>query len=374
MTSEGSGTGARRPHPRLVIAALAAAWGLSLIAAVIGVLPAVSARACNGANHGPVLIQRDADFTAANGVVSGTGTPSSPYLIANMAINDMSRGYALKIDNSAGLITKSFNVTCLSSNWNVGTPVAGFVVWIVNVHTPTTVSLLMSNSGELPNSGGLLVQHSSNIRLINESFNKMGGDGIRLVGSDHITVLDSKSKAAGEGLHIVDSHDIVVGQACSVGGGQGCDEFTYDDDHGLFIENSYNVRVIDTITSSDDSGGVVLSGPNTYNVLMTDGVATANGPICHAGIPSGYVSDVITGIAVVNGAHDIAVHGYTMQANGDGGGGLFDIMDGGKGLYLNPCGGLITLPATPAGGANLDFSGNCYRFEFGFNPVPVSTC
>lgn len=353
---------------------LAAVVGLSVMAMMIGALPLAAAGECNGAVHGPVLIQSDADFTAANGVVAGQGTPSNPYLIANMAIGDMSLGYALKVDNSAGTITKSFNVSCISSNWKVATPSGGFVVWIVNVHTATTISMVLSNSGELPNSGGLLLQSSSNIVLNNESFNKMGGDGIRLAGSDRITVIDTKSKAAGEGLHIVDSHDIVVGQTCSVGGGSGCDEFTYDDDHGLFVEDSYNIQVLDTMTTSDDSGGVVLSGSGTYNVLMTGGVASANGPICHSGIPSGYVSDIITGIAVVNGAHDITVHGYTMQANGDGGGGYFDIMDGGKGLYLNPCGGLVTLPKTPAGGANLDFSGNCYTNEYGFVPVPTPYC
>ncbi len=358
----------------MAAAFLAAVVGLSVIAVMVGALPLAAAGECNGAVHAPVLIRSDADFTAANGVASGQGTPSSPYMIANMAISDMSLGYALKVDNSAGTITKSFNVSCISSNWSVAAPSGGFVVWIVGIHTATTVSMVLSNSGELPNSGGLFLQSCSNIVLSNESFNKMGGDGIRLVGSDHITVIDSKSKAAGEGLHIVDSHDIVVGQACSVGGGSGCDEFTYDDDHGLFVENSYTIQVIDTMTSSDDSGGVVLSGSGTYNVLMTGGVATANGPICHSGIPSGYVSDIITGIAVVNGAHGITVHGYTMQANGDGGGGYFDIMDGGKGLYLNPCGGLVTLPKTPAGGANLDFSGNCYTNEYGFVPAPVPYC
>lgn len=346
-----------------------------MMAAVIGMLPAASAGECNGGNHAPVLITSDAGFTAANGVVSGTGTPSNPYLIANMAINDMSLGYGLKIDNSAGTITKSFGVMCISSNWGVSTPSGGFVVAIVNIHTATTVSMVLSNSGELPNSGGLLVKGSSNIVLSNESFNKLGADGIQLVNSDHITVVDSKSKAAGEGLHILNSHDIVVGQTCSVGGGQGCDEFTYDDDRGLLIDNSYNVQVIDTMTSSDDSGGILLTGSGTYNILLMGGVATADGDICHSGIPSGYVSDTITGLAIVNGAHAITVQDYTMQANGDGGGGFFDIMNGGKGEWMNPCtGAIVTLPVTPVGGGGYTFTNVCYHFEFGFNPVPPSSC
>ncbi len=354
--------------------AIGMAVGLSVLAAVVGALPGAAASECDGSAHAPVLIASDADFTAANGVVSGTGTPSDPYLIANLAIDDMSLGYGVKVDNSAGTITKSFGITCVSSNWKEATPSGGDVVWVVGVHTPTVISMVLSNSGELPNSGGLRVEGSSHILLESESFNKMGGDGIQIVGSDHITVVDSKSKAANNGLYIQDSHDVIVGRTCKVGGGQGCDEFTYDDNHGISIHDSYNVQVIDTMTSADDSGGILISGMGTYNVTMTGGEATANGPICHSGTSSGYVSDTITGVAVVNGAHDISVHDYTMQANGDGGVGYFDIMDGGKGLYLNPCGGLVTLPATPPGGADLNFSGNCYGHEYGFDPVPVSTC
>ena len=345
-----------------------------MIAVVLGTLPAATAGECNGSQHAPILITSDAGFTAANGVVSGTGTPADPYVIANLAINDMSLGYGLKVDNSAGTITRSFAITCVSSNWKVAAPSGGIVVWIVNVHTATTISMVLSNSGELPNSVGLRVQGSSHILLNNENFNKVGGDGIQIIGSDHVTVLDSKSKSANNGLYIQDSHDIVVGQTCSVGGGAGCDEFTYDDNNGLRVDNSYNIQVIDTMTSADDTGGIVLSGTGTYNVTMTGGEATANGPICHSGTYSGYVSDTITGIAVVDGAYDITVHGYTMQANGDGGGGYYDIMNGGKGLYLNPCGGLVTLPMTAPGGANLNFSGNCFTYEYNLNPAPVPYC
>ncbi len=365
----------RTGGPRRALAAfLVAAVGLSTFAIALGILPAAAAAACKGAAHAPVLIASDADFTAANGVVSGTGTTSDPFIIANLAITDLSQGYAIKVDNSAGTITKSFDIVCVSVNWKTVAPTGATAVWILNVHTPTTISLIMSNSGEIPNSNGIVLQGSSNIVLNDESFNKMGGDGLAIFDSDHITVLDSKSKAAGDGLHIVDSHDITVGQACNVGGGSGCDEFTYDDNRGLEIQDSYNIQVIDTMTSSDDSGGLLISGPGTYNVLLTGGEATADGPICHAGTASGYVSDTITGIAIVNGAHDITVQGYTAQANGDGGLGFFDIMNGGKGAYLNPCGGLVTLPMTPTAGGNLVFIDTCYRFEFGFSPAPPSSC
>ena len=356
------------------MAGLAAIVSLSAVMVAVGILPHASAAACNPVPHGAIRISSDADFTGANGVVSGSGSPADPYVLANLAINDMSAGYGLEIDNSQHGISVTFNIACVASNWKVASSAGGALVHLKGITTPTTVSLLMSNSGELPNSVGLRVEGSSHLLLMDESFNKMGGDGIQIVGSSFITILDSKSKAAGNGLLIQDSHDIVVGQACAVGGGQGCDEFTYDDNRGILIQDSQNIQVIDTMTSADDSGGILITGPLTSGISLSGGEATANGPICHAKTASGYVSDTITGIAIVDGAHDVSVTGYTVQANGDGGGGYFDIMNGGKGLYLSPCGTLLTLPATPPAGANIGFTDTCYRFEFGFNPAPPSSC
>lgn len=375
LKSKDSALDRRNGLRRLIIALLVAVVSLSMMVVGVALLPPTAAAACNGAPHSPILIQSDADFTASNGVVSGSGAPSDPYLIANLAINDMSKGYALKLDNSHGKITKSFSVSCLSSSWKKAAPGGGTVLWLLNIHTATTISMVLSNSGEFPNSNGIRIEGSSNTLLTAESFNKMGGDGIALVGSDHVTVINSKSKAAHNGLLIVNSHDITVGQTCSVGGGQGCDEFTYDDGRGLLIQNSHDIQVTDTMTSADDSGGILLDGSNTYNILIQGGEATANGPICHSGIATGYVADTIAGIAYTNGAHDITVKDYSIQANGDGAGGFFDLMNGGNGQYLSPCGGpIVTLPATPPGGANLVFVNVCYHFEFGFTPAPPSSC
>ena len=376
LKSEGSVPDRRSGLRRLVVASLVGTLSVSMLIAGVGfMLPSAAAGACSGTPHSPILIRTDSDFTAANGVASGSGTPSDPYMIANLAINDMTKGYALKIDNSGAKISKSFGVSCLTSNWKRSAPGGGTVLWILNVHTATTITSVISNSGELPNSNGIRLDSSSNFLLTDESFNKMGGDGITLVASDHITVINSKSKAASNGLLIVNSQDITVGQTCSVGGGQGCDEFTYDDGRGILIQNSHDVQVTDTMTSADDSGGILLDGPNTYNVLLTGGEATANGPICHSGIATGYVTDTITGIAFTNGAHDITVKDYTVQANGDGAGGFFDLMDGGNGQYLSPCGGpIITMKPTAPGGASLLFVNVCYHFEFGFSPAPPSSC
>jgi Right handed beta helix region len=336
---------------------------------------AAAAVNCNVEPHGPILIARDADFTAANGVVSGSGTAKDPFLIANLQLKDLSPGFGLKIDNSKGKITKFFNIDCVQSNWTNAPPKGAILVSIANVHTATKISRVDANSGEAGGSVAIRVDGSSFIVLDNESIDKFGSDGVQLNAADHITVIDSKLKAFGNGLTITGSHDITVGQTCNLASGSGCNDFTYDDGRGIFLHDSYNVLVQYTITAADDTGGILLDGSGTYNVTLLNGDATANGPICPAGSPTGLITDTEAGIAVTNGAHDIAVHGYSIQANGNGAGGFFDIMNGGNGLWMNPCTFAITkLHATPPGGANLDFSGNCYHFEFGFNPVPPSTC
>lgn len=65
---------------------------LALLMLVAGVLPlhpagAVRVRAASGlTSHSPIIIYGDSNFTAANGVVSGTGTQSDPYVIAGWKI------------------------------------------------------------------------------------------------------------------------------------------------------------------------------------------------------------------------------------------------------------------------------------------------
>ncbi len=347
-----------------------------LLALVILALPRASAATCNEVSHGPILIQSNADFTAANGVVSGSGTSANPYVIANLHLNDLTPGFGLKIDNSKGRITEFFNIDCIQSSFADSAPSGSVLIWLVNIHTATTISDSSTNSGRAGGSVAVRLDSSSAITLNNLSINKFGANGIQLNSSDHVTIIDTKSKASGNGLDVENSHDLTIGQICMLASGAGCDEFTYDDGRGLRIGNSFNIVVLDTITTADDTGGILLDGSGTSNVTLTNGDANANGPICPSGTPTGEKVDTIAGITVTNGAHDINVKGYTINANGDGFGGFFDIMNGGNGGYLNPCNGQITLfkTATPAGGANLDFNGNCYHFEFNFHPVPTSSC
>src|SRR5437773_1133532 len=76
---------------------------LGLLVVLSGIVltgPATRAAAPSLTPHNPILIQSDADFTAANGVVGGSGTPADPYRIEGWDITP-SGGPGIAIRNTA---------------------------------------------------------------------------------------------------------------------------------------------------------------------------------------------------------------------------------------------------------------------------------
>ena len=262
----------------------------------------------------------------------------------------------------------------MQSSFQNAPPKGARLIWIVGVHTTTRISDISANSGEDVASDGTQLDSSSNITLDNLSINKFGHDGVQINSSDHITILHSKLKAMHNGVTVQSSHDISMGDPCDLTAQSGtCNEFTYDDGRGIYVNNSYNVQVQYTKTNADDTGGILLDGSGTFLVTLTNGTASGNGPICpqSGGVPTGDKVDTIAGIAITNGAHDINVKGYTINGN------TRDLTNVGDGLYINPCTGLTEMlngRSTSPGGSGLDLNGNCYHTEFGFFPVPTSSC
>lgn len=337
-------------------------------------LPGISrAGGCNPIHHAPIWIKSNADFTAANGVTSGSGAANNPYVISNWQFKDLSPGFGLKIGGSQSTISVYFTITCIQSNFATVPKAGAVLVWVSGVHTGFTIDSVAGNSGETLATTGIRVDSSSHGLLSNEDPNKLGKNGVDIIGSDHMTIITSKLKALGDGLFLSNSHDLTVGQACALSSGNGCDEFTYDDGRGIEIQNSFNILIQYTITAADDTGGILVSGTSTSNVVLTNGDSSGNGPICPAsvGAPTGLFTDTVAGFAIVNGAHGVTMTGYNVHGNTH-----FDLMNGGDGLYINPCTGLTESVGfvTPSGGAALAISSNCYGSEFGFIPVPTVSC
>ncbi|VVB95856.1 Uncharacterised protein [uncultured archaeon] len=342
----------------------------------VSVTPATASSLCNPLPHEPILITSDNDFTHTNGVVSGTGTASDPYLISNWQIKNLTPGYAIKVDNSEGEITKFFKIGCIQSNFAQVPATGAKLIWLVNIHTPTTISDVAGNSRDAFGVIGIQLDLSGNISLDRLSLNRIGDHGILLNSSDHINIIRSKLKADGDGVLMQNSHHITIGSQCNLATGTDCNAFTYDDGRGIWINNSHDVLVQYTITSADDSGGIVIDGNESYNVTLINGIAAGNGPICRmdpeTGIrkPTGLRIDFISGIAIINGAHDISVKDYNIHGNAH-----YDIMNGGDGNYLNRCTGIVEhISKTLPGGANIDLNGNCYGTQSGFSPTPTKNC
>lgn len=344
---------------------------LSVLTVAVAFLPGAAAVACNPVPHGPILIKNDADFTAANGVVSGTGTSSNPFVISSLLLNDFGPGFGLKVDNSKGTITKFFNVTCSASNPTTIPSGGSSYLWLVSVHTATTISSVTLNTQDALGVTGVRLESSGNVVLDGLDLNRVQSDDVAIILSDHITVINSKLKGDGNGVLVKDSHDIQIGQPCNLAGSN-CNEFTYDDKWGVRIVNSFNVNIVGTKANANDTGGYLLDGAGTHNVVITGSQADGTGDICNARGITGERVDYMAGLAIINGAHDISVKGSTFQGNTH-----FSMENGGDTMWFNACTGffeVIQKKGTPGGGANLDVNGNCYFNQFGFKPVPTKVC
>lgn len=368
--SRGHATGCARAVAMAVIIAASALATAALWA------PPVSAGSCtNPVPHGPILITKDSDFTAANGLLGGTGTASDPYVIGDVRLTDLSRGYGIEVHNIAGSITAYFTIDCVAASFKTSPPAGAVLVWILGVHRSTVVTAVQANAGEAAGSAGILVDQSSQIVLTGESINKFAGNGLEVRASDHVTVVDSKSKAGENGLLVLDSAFVQVGQACDLSSGAGCNEFTYDDGWGVRVEDSHDVVIIGTFGDSNDTGSFVLDGPGTYNVYMANDLASGTGDICPGSIgkvSTGDVVDYAAGLAIINGAYDITVRNSTAQGNTH-----WSLMNGGDTYWFNACTGVlvrIQKTPTPPGGPRLDLNFNCYFNETGFTPTPIKFC
>ena len=103
--------------------------------------------------RGPILIDGDANFTAANGVVGGTGAAGDPYVIAGWAIGSAS-GTAIKIQN----VTRAFVVRDNHLDARVG----------VHITQSASVGVVKNNQFIVRYQGVLVV--SADAHVVDNSF------------------------------------------------------------------------------------------------------------------------------------------------------------------------------------------------------------
>ena len=353
-----------------------------LTLAVLVAVPAAPALAGTG-QHAAITISSNAGFSTCGCVTSGTGTAANPYVIGPWAIcapSGGTGGWSVKIDNSHGKITDYFNIFGISSTYN-DTSTTDPTIWLVDVKTATTISGNSANPTAGNDLGiGIELDGSSNVSIDGVSYNKGNGTGVYLNGSSNVSINNSKFKATcdictphmGDGIYAVGSSNLQIGTGSDCPKSGPCNDLTYDDGFGIYLENTHNVTINHATADANDTGGYVLDGADTYNVTLENSSAQGDGNICFTvnGVKmnSGYHTDLQGGLHLINGAHDNNITNDTF-----GGGTSLDVASGGntdssgKAVYYDACVSMnVSLTPQPSNppetsmGAGNNFSNICY--------------
>lgn len=149
--------------PSVLVAALVAVATVTLLLPALSAAPAATPLPAYTV-HAPIFIAGDAGFTAANGVISGSGTPADPYVISGWSINASSAN-GIDIQNT----TASFTIRAVDVHWGKIGGYAG--VRFLNVANGVLDTSVVSN-----NTPGFQVQDSTNIGVANSTFEGNGID------------------------------------------------------------------------------------------------------------------------------------------------------------------------------------------------------
>ncbi len=159
--------------------------------------------------HDPITIEGDEEFTAENGVVSGSGTDDDPYVISEWNIDMSEEAWP----ESAVLIANTTAAFVLSGLWVHGEGTYAIGLSLLNVSAATVDGC---RAGDL--NGGVMVQSSSGVRITGNEFircdclvlgsadvevdgNEGTGATVRVVSSSNVTVTHNEvnySLAGGE--------------------------------------------------------------------------------------------------------------------------------------------------------------------------------
>ncbi|MDG6924324.1 MAG: right-handed parallel beta-helix repeat-containing protein, partial [Nitrososphaerota archaeon] len=186
--------------------------------------------------HSVISISSDSQFTSANGVISGTGSRSNPYLIAGWNTSSIS------ISSS---VSSSYE---LLNNWVQGNSGDGIVL-----STPNSPYVLIQNDYSVSNGGnGLVVSKTPDVVIsgVDASNNALNGIVVSNVTVSNGGLLNSVVTNNGQnGIVLQDAPFFSVSQDAASNNGN----------YGFYIFNSRNVTLASDNATSN-SVGVYITG------------------------------------------------------------------------------------------------------------------
>ena len=268
--------GARRTTVGLAVALLAQA------ALAFAVLVAVPDAATAYTPRGPIVIFGNGDFTPANGVTAGSGTPSDPFIIEGW-----------EIDGSTDSGIEVYNTD------------AHLVIRDVYLHSALIDALYFSfvrnariqNATVNANDAGLYIQDSSNVTVAASNISANVLDAIVLDYSNNVTVEGNEMWGNGDwGVAAYNSDDLVIRNNTIANNGWAGIELNVVNratvagnlvqNHnvaGLILDQAANITVVDNAFPDNDfnvdmtSSVDVLVRNNTVATSTSDGITITGG-------------------------------------------------------------------------------------------------
>jgi parallel beta-helix repeat protein len=187
------------------------------------------------ASHGPISINGNGDFTIANGVASGSGMASDPYIISDWDINaSSSNGISIESTDSHFIIRNCY-VHGGSSDW-IG-------IYLYGCRNGT-----LENNDFSSNSKGIHMVSSSNMTLSNNTCGSNYADGIYLDYSSGNMLSNNTCSNNGKGMYLGDSsHNTIIKNNCSSN--------VYE---GMYLDSMSSNNISDNNCSSNGHEGIRL--------------------------------------------------------------------------------------------------------------------
>ncbi|MEM3341828.1 MAG: PKD domain-containing protein [Thermoplasmata archaeon] len=208
--------------------------------------------------HAPIRINSDTQFTSANGVVSGSGTESDPYIIEGWEINGNGGASCIWIENTnAYFIVRN---CCVYGATNSGSPPYGAGIALNNVTNGTLENNKCNNSRY----GIYVYGGSSNNNVTNNNASGNSYYGIYLKYSRSNISSNNASGNSHYGVYLYYSNNNLVSHNTAMGNGE----------YGLYFYYSNNNHLVNNTASSNSQYGIYLLSSNNNNI--TKNIALTN--------------------------------------------------------------------------------------------------
>jgi len=183
--------------------------------------------------HAPILIEGDANFTAANGVTGGSGTPADPFLIEGWEINASAAVGVVLVNTIAHFVVRGVYVH--SGGLGVGYDGIG-LAWVANG--------AVENSTISQNLRGIMTYSSTNLTLAANSVQSNRMEGIRLFSSSNVTISDSVITLNSlEGILLSSSSNVII-----------TNNVVWNNLNGISLRGATDITVISNSLSNNGDG------------------------------------------------------------------------------------------------------------------------